>query len=41
MKTQVKDLKAKRKTQKRFSWVVRAADRRARQKLPAGQCQCK
>jgi len=41
MKKQLKPLKQKNTERKRFSWVIRAADRRGLVRQPAGNCACK
>jgi len=41
MKKDTKVRKSKKKNEKRFSWVIRAAERRALPKQPAGDCNCK
>jgi hypothetical protein len=38
MKTQTRQVKSRKQAKKRFSWVVSAADRRARARLPSGNC---
>jgi hypothetical protein len=41
VKKQLKALKTKTIEKKRFSWVIRAAERRALVRQPAGNCACK
>jgi hypothetical protein len=40
MKAQAKALKQRRKARKRFSWTIRAADRRALRVRVAADCNC-